>query len=36
MGWIGTGYDVKYSYFSGCLVKQENKKYLPEDKMRPE
>lgn len=34
--WSGTGYETKYSYFSGCLVQQASGKWLPEDKVRPE
>lgn len=35
-GWADTGYKVKYSYASGCLVLQNTGKWLPEDKVRPE
>jgi hypothetical protein len=34
--WLSTGYEVKYRFIAGCLVQQQNGKWLPEAKVRSE
>ena len=36
MRWQSTGYESRYTMMAGCLIKQSNDKWLPEDKVRPE
>ena len=32
--WEGSGYEKKYSLFSGCLVKHDKLGWIPEDNVR--